>query len=409
MSETKVSPLAPAAFPAMPAVAGVRLATAAAGIRYSGRDDVMLAEMPRGTTVAGTFTRSLCTAAPVDWCKHALAASSGRGRAIIVNSGNANAFTGAAGYRATEHTAESVARALGASAHEVLVASTGVIGEDLPTARIGGALGGLVAGLAPADPGAWEAAAAAIGTTDTFPKGASAPVAGTSAHVAGIAKGSGMIAPDMATMLAFVFTDLAVDPTTAQECLAESVERSFNRVTVDSDTSTSDTVLLAATGTSGQPATLHMADFRAALDAVTLDLAHQIVRDGEGATKFVAVTVTGAADDSAAEAIARAVADSPLVKTALAASDANWGRIVAAVGKAGQRADRDRLAIWIGDEQCADGGMPNPGYSEERATEHLLGKNIELRADVGVGDGEATVWTCDLTHGYIDINAGYRT
>ena len=409
MSETAISPLAPAAFPAMPAVAGVRLATAAAGIRYSGRDDLMLAEMPPGTSVAGTFTRSLCTAAPVDWCKQALAASSGRGRAIIVNSGNANAFTGAAGYRAAEHTAEAVARALGAPAHEVLVASTGVIGEDLPTGRVDGALGGLVAGLAATDPRAWEAAANAIGTTDTFPKGASAPVAGTSAHVAGIAKGSGMIAPDMATMLAFVFTDLAVDPSTVQECLAASVEKSFNCITVDSDTSTSDTVLLAATGTSGQSAALHVADFEAALDAVTLDLAHQIVRDGEGATKFVAVTVTGAADAAAARAIARAVADSPLVKTALAASDANWGRIVAAVGKAGQRADRDRLAIWIGDEQCADGGMPKPSYSEERATAHLLGQEVTLRVDVGVGHGEATVWTCDLTHGYIDINAGYRT
>ena len=405
----KVSPLAPAAFPTMPAVAGLRLATAAAGIRYSGRDDVMLAEMPPGTTVAGTFTRSLCTAAPVDWCRHALAASSGRGRAIIVNSGNANAFTGAAGYRAAAHTARSVAGALNAQAHEVLVASTGVIAEDLPVERIDAALPSLVAGLSAPDSRSWEAATVAIGTTDTFPKAASASVAGTSAHVAGIAKGSGMIAPDMATMLAFVFTDLAVDADTAQECLAVSVDKSFNRITVDSDTSTSDTVLLAATGTSGQPAALHMADFRDALDAVMLDLAHQIVRDGEGATKFVAVTVTGAADDAAAEAIARAVADSPLVKTALAASDANWGRIVAAVGKAGQRADRDRLSIWIGDEQCAEGGMPHPGYSEEMATKHLLGDDIELRVDVGVGGGEATIWTCDLTHGYIDINAGYRT
>ncbi len=409
MPETKVSPLAPAAFSALHTVAGVRLATAAAGIRHSGRDDVVLAEMPPGSTVAGVFTRSLCTAAPVDWCRHALAASSGRGRAIIVNSGNANAFTGAAGYRVAEHTAESVAGALGAQAHEVLVASTGVIGEDLPVERIDAALPGLIAGLSAPDPKAWEAAADAIGTTDTFPKGASAPVAGTSAHVAGIAKGSGMIAPDMATMLAFVFTDLAVDSPTAQQCLAASVEKSFNRITVDSDTSTSDTVLLAATGTSGQPAALHMTAFRDALDAVTMDLAHQIVRDGEGAAKFVAVTVTGASDDAAAQAIARAVADSPLVKTALAASDANWGRIVAAVGKAGQRADRDRLAVWIGDEQCAEGGMPCPGYSEERATEHLLGDNIELRVDVGVGHGEATIWTCDLTHGYIDINAGYRT
>ncbi len=409
VTEIKVSPLAPTAFPVMPVVKGLRLATAAAGIRCQGRDDVMLAEMPPGTTVAGVFTRSLCTAAPVDWCRHALAASGGRGRAVIVNSGNANAFTGAAGYRVAEHTAASVAGALGAQPHEVLIASTGVIAENLPVERIDAALPGLVAGLEPATSPLWEAAAAAIGTTDTFPKGASAPVARTSAHVAGIAKGSGMIAPDMATMLAFVFTDLALDAAIAQECLATSAERSFNRITVDSDTSTSDTVILAGTGTSGQSADLHLADFRDALDAVTLDLAHQIVRDGEGATKFVAVTVIGAADDAAAEAIARAVADSPLVKTALAASDANWGRIVAAVGKAGQRADRDRLAIWIGDEQCAHNGMPHPGYSEERATEHLLGDEIELRVDVGVGDGRATIWTCDLTHGYIDINAGYRT
>ncbi len=405
----KVSPLAPAAFPAMPAVAGLRLATAAAGIRYSGRDDLMLAEMPPGTTVAGTFTRSLCTAAPVDWCRQALAASGGRGRALIVNSGNANAFTGASGYAAAVHTAESVAGALGAATHEVLVASTGVIAEDLPVERIDTALPGLVAGLDASTTAAWEAAAVAMGTTDTFAKGASAPVAGTSAHVAGIAKGSGMIAPDMATMLAFVFTDMAMDAQTAQECLAGSVEKSFNRITVDSDTSTSDTVLLAATGTSGHSTDRHATAFRDALDAVMLDLAHQIVRDGEGATKFVAVTVTGAADAAAAEAIARAVADSPLVKTALAASDANWGRIVAAVGKAGQRADRDRLAIWIGDEQCAEGGMPHPDYSEEMATKHLLGDDIELRVDVGVGHGEATIWTCDLTHGYIDINAGYRT
>ena len=409
MSEAKVSPLAPAAFPAMPAVTGVRLSTAAAGIRYHGRDDLMLAELPPGSTVAGVFTRSLCTAAPVDWCRHALASSGGRGRAVIVNSGNANAFTGAAGYAAAVHTAESVAGALGAAAHEVLVASTGVIAEDLPVERIDAALPGLLAGLDAADGASWEAAAAAIGTTDTFSKGASAPVEGTGAHVAGIAKGSGMIAPDMATMLAFVFTDLAMDAHTAQECLAASVERSFNRITVDSDTSTSDTVILAATGTSGHRADLHLAEFRAALDAVALDLAHQIVRDGEGATKFVAVTVTGAADGAAAQAIARAVADSPLVKTALAASDANWGRIVAAVGKAGQRADRDRLSIWIGDEQCATDGVPRPGYREERATEHLLGDHVELRIDVGVGHGEATVWTCDLTHGYIDINAGYRT
>ena len=409
MSRSNISPLAPAAFPALPAVGGVRLSTAAAGIRDRGRDDVMLAELAPGSVMAGTFTRSLCTAAPVDWCKQALAASRGRGRAVIVNSGNANAFTGAAGFAVARQTAESVAAALDADAHDVMVASTGVIGEALPVERIDAALPGLVAGLASPHPPAWEAAAGAIGTTDTFAKGASAPVAGTGTHVAGIAKGSGMIAPDMATMLAFVFTDLAVDAHMAQECLAASVEASFNRITVDSDTSTSDTVLLSATGASGTAAGQHGEAFQAALDAVTLDLAHQIVRDGEGATKFVTVTVTGATDDAAACAIARAVANSPLVKTALAASDANWGRIVAAIGKAGQRADRDRLSIWIGDEQCAEHGVARPGYSEHRATEHLQGDCVELRADVGVGDGEATIWTCDLTHGYIDINAGYRT
>ncbi len=409
MDEIKVSPLAPAAFPVMPMVRGLRLATAAAGIRYRRRDDLLLAEMPPGTTVAGTFTKSLCTAAPVDWCRAALAASGGSGRAVIVNSGNANAFTGAAGYAVAEHAAGSVAAALGAQPHEVLVASTGVIAEDLPVERIDAALPALVDGLESATSPRWEAAAVAIGTTDTFPKAASAPVAGTNAHVAGIAKGSGMIAPDMATMLAFVFTDMAMDAQTAQECLAGAVEKSFNRITVDSDRSTSDTVLLAATAASGHGTGRHATAFRHALDAVTLDLAHQIVRDGEGATKFVAVTVTGAADGAAAEAIARAVADSPLVKTALAASDANWGRIVAAVGKAGQRADRDRLAIWIGDEQCAEGGISRPGYSEERAAAHLLTDHIELRVDVGVGDGAATIWTCDLTHGYVDVNAGYRT
>ncbi len=422
-----VSPLAPKEFPKLPALGGVRLATAAAGVRYQGRDDLMLAELEPGTTVAGIFTRSLCTAAPVDWCRWALAESSGLARAIIVNSGNANAFTGARGYEATRHTAESVGRLLGVPVEQVLVASTGVIGEQLPVSRIQAALPQLFESLTAPDSSVadaadspssnasassitpWQAAAAAIGTTDTFPKGAYAAVAGSDCHVAGIAKGSGMIAPDMATMLAFVFTDLTVSRETAQRCLAESAEMSFNRITVDSDTSTSDTVLLAATGASQQSADEHAASFQHALNAVMLDLAHQVVRDGEGATKFVSVNVTGAADNDAASVIARAVADSPLVKTALAASDANWGRIVSAVGKAGQKADRDRLAIWIGDERCASEGTVDPLYSEARATQHLQGSEIELRVDVGVGKGTATIWTCDLTHGYIDINAGYRS
>ena len=290
-----------------------------------------------------------------------------------------------------------------------MVASTGVIGEPLDAALIEAAIPGLAATLATPDPNTWTAAAAAICTTDTFSKGACAAVEGTSARVAGIAKGSGMIAPDMATMLAFIFTDLELDPATAQDCLAGSTAASFNRITVDSDTSTNDTVLLAATGASGMAGGEHMGAFCDALDQVTLSLAHQIVRDGEGASKFVAVTVTGAASSESAAAIARAVCDSPLVKTALAASDANWGRIVAAVGKAGQPANRERLAIWIGNEQCASRGGPQPGYSEPRAALHLQGSEVQLRIDVGVGDGEATVWTCDLTHGYIEINAGYRS
>ena len=418
MTASAVSPLAPDAFGDLPPVGGVRLAVAEAGLRYVGRPDLMLAALPAGTTVAGVFTRSLCPSAPVDWCRRALAAGGGRGRAVICNAGNANAFTGAAGATAARLTAETAASLLGIDSDQVLLASTGVIGEPMPTEPVTAALPGLVTGLADAAPAGWLEAAEAIRTTDTFPKGAWAPVAGTDAVVAGIAKGSGMIAPDMATMLAFVFTDLAAPAPVLQETLRRSVGASFNRITVDSDTSTSDTVLLAATGAAGGGAASETAGngdpgrwaaFQSALDAVTLDLAHQIVRDGEGAAKFVAVTVTGAADGEAAAAIARAVADSPLVKTAMAAADANWGRVVMAVGKSGQSADRDRLAIWIGDEQCAEAGAVRPGYDEARAARHLQGSEIDIRVDVGVGAGSATVWTCDLTHAYIDINAGYRS
>ncbi len=393
----------------MPPVAGVRLATCAAGIRYHGRDDVMLAVVAPGSSVAGTFTRSLCTAAPVDLCKRHISASAGSVQALIVNSGNANAFTGAAGDAVARHMATSVAEAIGVAEPEVLVASTGVIGEQLPLEPFDAALAGLVEALSEPTTDQWQAAARAISTTDTFPKAAAATVSGTDAHIVGIAKGSGMIAPDMATMLAFIFTDMTLTPEVSQQFLSASVKRSFNRITVDSDTSTSDTVLLIATGKSSSSLSGNEAAFAVALDAVTLDLAHQITKDGEGATKFVTVTVTGAQSNRAAAAIARSIADSPLVKTALAASDANWGRIVAAVGKAGERADRDSLSIWIGDEQCAAAGVVAPHYNEERATEHLQGDSIELSVDVGVGDGTATIWTCDLTHGYIDINAGYRT
>ena len=419
-----------ASFPDLPAVGGVRLATASTGLRRSGRPDLMLAALPENTTVAGVFTRSSCPGAPVEWCRQALAAGGGRARAIVVNAGNGNAFTGAAGRAAARFTAETAAGLLGVDPGEVLLASTGVMGEPLPTGPLGETLPGLVSGLADAAPAGWREAANAIRTTDTFPKGAWAPVAGTDSVVAGIAKGSGMISPDMATMLAFVFTDLAVPAPVLKEALSRSAEASFNRITVDSDTSTNDTVLLAATGASGVKVAGETTSagawnsgvepdagdgdpgpwtaFQTALDAVTLDLAHQIVRDGEGAAKFVAVTVTGAADDEAAVAIARAVAESPLVKTAVGAADANWLLIGMAAGKSGQSVDQDRLAVWIGDEQCAEAGATRPGYDETRAARHLQGSEIDIRVDVGVGAGSATVWTCDLTREFIDLNVRYR-
>ncbi len=414
-----VSPLAPPVFPDLPSVAGVELGTLAAGLRYQGRADLMLALVAEGSAIAGTFTSSLCPSAPVDWCRKML--PGGRGRAIVVNSGNANAFTGRHGETAAELTATSIASALGVPPEEVFLASTGVIGENLPTEALTNALPELAASLAPATSGTWAEAAAAIRTTDTFSKGSGATVdiAGTSVNVVGIAKGSGMIAPDMATMLSFVFTDAAVSPKALQSMLSEAVERSYNRITVDSDTSTSDTVLLIATGAAGSgvsgmteitgPDDPGYADLAAAVGTINLDLAHQIVRDGEGATKFVEITVSSADSDQAAKVIALSIANSPLVKTALAAEDANWGRIVMAIGKAGQRADRDSLAIWIGEEQVAAGGVQFEGYSEDRATEHLKNDHVKITADVGIGSGSATVWTCDLTHGYIEINAGYRS
>jgi glutamate N-acetyltransferase/amino-acid N-acetyltransferase len=411
---TDVSPLAPAAFPTLPPIAGVRLATHAAGIRYRARADLFLAEMDEGTTVAATFTKSLCPSAPVDWCRRVLAAGEGTARAVVCNSGNANAFTGRAGDTAAALTADVIGEALGIDPTSIYLASTGVIGETLPEDALRDGLPALAGALDDSRPDGWEDAAAAIRTTDTFSKGAAAAVPGTDAHIVGIAKGSGMIAPDMATMLAFVFTDLAVAPDVLQRALSASVAASFNRITVDSDTSTSDTVLLFATGARPDGPITDVADerfaaFQRALDHVLLDLAHQIVRDGEGATKFVEIEVTGAATDEAAEIIAFSIGNSPLVKTALAAEDANWGRIVMAVGKAGQQADRDALEIHIGPELVAAGGVQAEGYSEERATTHLRGAEVRLAVDVGVGTGRATIWTCDLTHGYIDINAGYRS
>jgi len=409
-----VSPLAPDAFPTLPPIAGVQLATHAAGIKYEGRADLFLASVAEGTVVAGTFTRSLCPSAPVDWCRRVLSDGNRTARAVVCNSGNANAFTGQAGSTAAALTAQTIADALGASPDEIFLASTGVIGETLPEEAMREGLPKLAEKLGTSSPDGWEQSAAAICTTDTYAKGAYRRIDGCAAHIVGIAKGSGMIAPDMATMLAFVFTDAAVEPGLLQRCLDKSVERSFNRITVDSDTSTSDTVLLFATGeqidddftTDDDP---RLPALQQALDTVLLDLAHQIVRDGEGATKFVEVTVTGAADDTAAKTIGLAIANSPLVKTAIAAEDANWGRIVMAVGKSGEAADRDKLEIWIGPEQVTAQGMVFPGYSEERATAHLQQNEVKISVDVGVGGGHAKVWTCDLTHGYIEINAGYRS
>ncbi len=404
-----VSPLAPGRFPDMPAIGGVRTATVEAGIRYKDRDDLLLAELAPGTAIAGALTRSLTASAPVEWCREALAG--GRARAVVVNSGNANAFTGRVGKTAVEHTVAAAAKGLGCAEDEVFVSSTGVIGEPLPAeSTIVEKLPGLVEALAP---GAWEAAARAIMTTDTFPKGASATakIGGKTVQIAGIAKGSGMIAPDMATMLAYVFTDAAVPPALLQRLTSRAVERSFNAITVDSDTSTSDTVLVAATGAAGnpEPDAAMLRGFARALEAVCCDLAHQIVRDGEGASKFIEIAVSGAASARAAKRIGLAIANSPLVKTAIAGEDANWGRIVMAVGKAGEKADRDALRISIGGVEITRGGQVAPDYDETPVAHHMQGQDIAIAVDVGVGRGKATVWTCDLTHGYIDINGSYRS
>ncbi len=409
---TKHSPLAPSRFPVLPAIAGVRVATTRAGVRYKGRTDVMLAEFARGTQVAGVFTRSLTASAPVAWCRCAV--RGGSARALIVNSGNANAFTGQAGLDAVERTATAVARRARCRVGEVIVASTGVIGEALPDERIRRALDKLHAGLAP---GAWNSAAKAIMTTDTFPKGATreATIDGVPVKLAGIAKGSGMIAPDMATMLAFLFTDARLPAPVLASLLRRAARRSFNSITVDSDTSTSDSCVLFATGKARRHARIERAgdpqlrEFRAALDALMIDLAQQVVRDGEGAQKFVTITVSGAASEQAARRIGLAIGNSPLVKTAISGEDPNWGRIVMAVGKAGERASRDRLAIAIGGNPVAVDGQVAPDYVEAEAAEHMKGREIDIAVDVGIGRGRATVWTCDLTHGYIEINADYRS
>ncbi len=406
-----VSPLAPKDYPELPEIAGIRFATAEAGIKYKNRTDVLLVEMDEGTVVAGVLTRSKCPSAAVDWCRDNL--PGGKARALLVNSGNANAFTGKKGKAAVQLSADIVGKALGVGPGEIFLASTGVIGEPLPAERFAGVTEYLKSRLAP---GPWMDAAKAIMTTDTFAKVATATVEfdGVPVSISGIAKGSGMIAPDMATMLSFVFTDAPISAPVLKGLLQPAIDTSFNAVTVDSDTSTSDTCLVFATQKAAiEPITSaddpRAAIFGEALADVLHELAIHVVRDGEGATKMVTVTVEGAESDRSAFRIAQSIANSPLVKTAIAGEDANWGRIVMAVGKAGEPADRDRLSISFGDIRVATEGERDPNYNEAQTSAYMKNEDIEITVGIGLGQGVATVYTCDLTHGYITINGDYRS
>ncbi|WLS03515.1 bifunctional glutamate N-acetyltransferase/amino-acid acetyltransferase ArgJ [Shinella oryzae] len=408
-----ISPLAPKTYAEMPPIRGVRMATAAAGIKYKNRTDVLMMVFDRPAAVAGVFTRSKCPSAPVDFCRANL--PGGVARAVVVNSGNANAFTGRKGRESTQLTAESAAKAVGCKETEIFLASTGVIGEPLDATKFSGVLDGLATS---GTDDFWLEAAKAIMTTDTYPKVATrtAELGGVTVRINGIAKGAGMIAPDMATMLSFVVTDADIPAAALQSLLSAGVGTTFNAITVDSDTSTSDTLLLFATGAAaadGQKAVTAddaaLDSFRAALNDLLRDLALQVVRDGEGARKMVEITVEGAESDDAAKRIALSIANSPLVKTAVAGEDANWGRIVMAVGKSGEMADRDRLAIWFGDVRVAVDGERDPDYSEEATTAIMQRQDIPVRVEIGLGNGRATVWTCDLTKEYVEINGDYRS
>jgi len=410
-----ISPLAPkGGFPKLPVIDGVRFAAVEAGVKYQGRLDVMLAEIAEGSAIAGTFTRSKTRAAPVLWCQENLAMGlQAGGSAILVNSGNANAFTGNNGLNGVEVTAGAVAETLEISPRNVFVASTGVIGEPLPTERITSKMDDLRDRLSDKN---IADAAHAIMTTDTYAKGATASVDldGVSVQIAGFAKGSGMIAPDMATMLVFVFTDAKINQPVLQEIVSDATVTTFNSITVDSDTSTSDSLVVTATGKADMDEVTSISDPRAtafagALRGVMLELAHLVVRDGEGATKFIEITVNGAESDAAAKVVGLSIANSPLVKTAFAGEDPNWGRIVMAIGKAGEAADRDKLSISFGDILVADKGWVSPDYREEDGADYMKGQDLSVTVDLGVGAGSATVWTCDLTHQYITINADYRS
>ncbi len=415
--KSAVSPFAPDRFPVLPPIAGVRLSSGAAGVRYKSRADVMLAELAPGSVIAGTFTRSETRSAPVLWCQERVAElaakPSGKKLAIVVNSGNANAFTGRHGRQAVEAVMKATGKVLGTLTGNVFMASTGVIGEPLPAERVTAKLEELATALSP---DGLEGAARAIMTTDTFPKGASAVVDldGVPVTISGFAKGSGMIAPDMGTMLVFIFTDAAIDQAVLQTAVRELTDNSFNAITVDSDTSTSDTLLVGATGKADMAPISSRRDpryraFHGALGEVMRDLAIQVVKDGEGASKIIAITVTGAKSARAARKIGLAIANSPLVKTAIAGEDPNWGRVVMAVGKSGEAADRDKLSISFGDILVAENGWVSPAYSEELGAAYMKRDELEIGVDVGIGAGRATVWTCDLTHGYIEINADYRS
>ena len=415
----QVSPLA-VPFPRIPPIGGVEMAAARAGFYKHDRPDMVVFRFARGTTCAGVFTRHKVGSAPVDWCKRHLSAEGGGSdvRALLVNAGCANAFTGKAGADAARRTASEVAKRFGCRQRDVMLASTGVIGVLLDDKKIAARLHEVESTLdAGRDPGdQWTEAGRAIMTTDTFPKGSYAEcrIEGVKVRIAGIAKGSGMIAPDMATMLAFIVTDAAIAPPVLQALLGVHVRTTFNSVTVDGDTSTNDTCLLFATGASGAPrigrvGDRRLKDFSAALDKVMLDLAHQLVRDGEGATKFVKVTVDGAASPASARKLAKSIADSPLVKTAIAGEDANWGRVVMAVGKTDEPVDRDRLAIRFGPHVAAIDGAPSPSYDEARMSAYMKRPEIDITVDVASGRASATVWTCDLTKRYVEINGDYRS
>ncbi|MFY0616000.1 bifunctional glutamate N-acetyltransferase/amino-acid acetyltransferase ArgJ [Shimia sp.] len=405
---THVSPLAPSDFPDIPIVDGVAFATAEAGVKYAGRKDVMLAQCAPGTTISGVFTKSATRSASVLDCQEKIGISSDAGAAIIVNAGNANAFTGKNGVTATKSVTHAVAVCLDVPEERVFSSSTGVIGEPLPHQRITEKLEELKANLSAAS---IRDAAEAIRTTDTFAKGAKCTFEtnGKTVNIAGIAKGSGMIAPDMATMLVYIFTDAKISHSDLQSVVSDLNAETFNAITVDSDTSTSDTLLVAATGASNVEVTSETEEFRQALHSVMLQLAHLVVRDGEGATKFVEVRVTGAASKADARTHAMAIANSPLVKTAIAGEDPNWGRIVMAIGKSGAAADRDLLSIRFGDILVAENGWVSPDYKEDDGARYMQRQNIQISVDLGLAEAQDTVWTCDLTHGYITINADYRS